>query len=478
MVDQVSIINSILKPKESGPLTDFILAFDSLGHAPLLYYLPMDAINQLHYIATSAKYSGKLTVKKKMFDKILEQYGFKRYHCGTNRIVYTYPEDHSFVLKVALDSVGITDNPKEWYNQQFLKPFVCKVFDVSPCGTVALVEKVQPITSTAEFVNVSDIVFRIITKFIIGKYVMEDIGTKYFMNWGTRAGFGPVLLDYPYLFKLDGNKLYCNNVHPITGVPCDGEIDYNIGFNHLVCNKCGKLYYACNLSEDLKNNKIFKSDIGGLPMKIQIVKGDKVIKTSEYAADYVVPKVVQQRTEEVGNLRVQIVRQTIEDGEVTSSKPIAANEEFYDDVRRTTKRDKVGRFVSTKTDEEGKPIISSEIVKKEVFKKGKKPNKTPAKPVSKDEPIAKEEPKPAPEVIETPVEEPVVEEVKEEPVVEVNEGLSSEPETTEDGADETETAVETEEDEDLVDAASLMAQIDSSMAENIADVMTEDGGRV
>ena len=35
---------------------------------------------------------------------------------------------------------------------------------------------------------------------------MADIGTNFFMNWGIRPGFGPVLLDYPYVYELDGNK--------------------------------------------------------------------------------------------------------------------------------------------------------------------------------------------------------------------------------------------------------------------------------
>ncbi len=40
-----------------------------------------------------------------------------------------------------------------------------------------------------------------ITNCIIGEYVVADIGTKYFMNWGVRKFGNPVLLDYPYLLN-------------------------------------------------------------------------------------------------------------------------------------------------------------------------------------------------------------------------------------------------------------------------------------
>ena len=83
-----------------------------------------------------------------------------------------------------------------------LKPFVTKMFECSPCGTVATVERVEPITSRQEFLSVADDIFDLLNQQILGQYILEDIGTNYFMNYGLRKGFGPVLLDYPYLFEL------------------------------------------------------------------------------------------------------------------------------------------------------------------------------------------------------------------------------------------------------------------------------------
>lgn len=86
-------------------------------------------------------------------------------------------------------------------------------------------------------------------------------------------------MDYPYIYKLDGNKLFCTKlVDPLTGQTCDGEIDYDCGFNHLVCTKCGKIYLACNLRDDsIENNIVIK---GGSTMKVTITRGKDVLTSS------------------------------------------------------------------------------------------------------------------------------------------------------------------------------------------------------
>lgn len=85
-----------------------------------------------------------------------------------------------------------------------------------------------------------------------------------------------MLLDYPYLYKLDGNKLYCTKQDPITGQMCNGEIDYDIGFNHLVCNRCGKVYLASDLRDNSIDNKIIIKR-GGTQMSVVIKFGDQVV---------------------------------------------------------------------------------------------------------------------------------------------------------------------------------------------------------
>lgn len=178
-------IRSIIYSKEKSPL-DF--NFENLVAPPLLSMITLEDINRLNYIARSVKYSSKIELKLQEIDKIMTARGFIKFHAGTNRIVYRPLEIPSIVVKIAIDKVGLRDNPDEYNNQFLLKPFVTKVFEVSPCGTIGTFERVQPITSRAEFISVADDIFNLINSKIIGEYILEDIGSKYFMNWGNRIG--------------------------------------------------------------------------------------------------------------------------------------------------------------------------------------------------------------------------------------------------------------------------------------------------
>lgn len=267
-------ILNILYSKERSPLE---FKFDSMFVPPMYNYLTQQDILALNKIATSIKYSSRIEMKYKAIDDILRARGFKRLSAGTNRVVYSYLEDTRFVLKVAIDRVGINDNPNEYRNQFLLKPFITKIFEVSPCGTVAMVERVQPILSKAEFMSVADDVFDLLNTSIIGKYVLEDIGTKFFMNWGLRVGYGPVLLDYPYLFELDGNKLFCNKKFQ-NGEICDGLIDYDDGFNKLYCTKCGKDYLATELKKNIENKIIIQKGSDDENLQVSLMCGDELVQ--------------------------------------------------------------------------------------------------------------------------------------------------------------------------------------------------------
>ena len=74
---------------------------------------------------------------------------------------------------------------------------------------------------------------------------------------------------------MDGSKLFCNKIHPVTNEPCDGEIDYDAGFNHLVCTRCGKIYLATDLKDNSIDNKIIIK--GGNQMKVELRVGDKIV---------------------------------------------------------------------------------------------------------------------------------------------------------------------------------------------------------
>lgn len=249
--------NYILDRITSKKTTPEEFNFDALQAPPLGLFFDQYDIQELHSIATSVKLAGKPQERYAAIDRVCKRRGLVKFGSGTNRVVYRHPEFPDILFKIASDAVGLGDNPAEFRNQWILKPFVAKTFEISPCGTVALVERVIPITSREEFISIADDVFELITEWLVGEYVLADIGSEYFMNHGIRMGFGVVLLDYSYCYKLDGNKLYCRKKDPNspTGT-CDGEIDYNDAFSKLVCTKCGAVYKAKELELKIKANEL------------------------------------------------------------------------------------------------------------------------------------------------------------------------------------------------------------------------------
>ena len=209
--------------------------------------------------------------------------GFTKFAGGTNRVVYIHPAAPNAVFKIAIDSIGIGDNPAEYRNQAILKPYCCKVFECSPCGTIASFERVYRITTFKEFYEIADDYFYILSRKILGKYIMEDIGINYFMNVGIRIGCHPVILDFPYLYELDGKKLQCQNQLD-DGTICGGEIDYDDGFNKLICKKCGRIYRAKDLRKDPDKSRIVVIGAGEkeyTDMRNVITAGNRVIRVFE-----------------------------------------------------------------------------------------------------------------------------------------------------------------------------------------------------
>lgn len=249
----------------------------------ILNLLTIEDIMSLNSIAKSKKLSAKPIEKLNMIKNIMGRRGFKRLSSGTNRVVFKYLEDQSFVIKVAYDSVGLSDNLNELYNQNLIRPFCTKVFDVSPCGTVGMFERVRAIRNREEFSSIAGDVYDIIVNEFVGKYVLADIGTKFFMNWGIRQNIFPVILDFPYIYELDGAKIYCNRPDPYSKYGfCGGDIDYDDGFNHLVCKKCGKTFLASELklAAEKKSTDLI-IDQEELNMIVEVKIGDKVISKTD-----------------------------------------------------------------------------------------------------------------------------------------------------------------------------------------------------
>ena len=214
-MSRVSILEQLTAPKKKTAL-DF--HYEDLWAPPIMSLFTPQDIQELVRIATSLRYAGNIARKYDMIDAVMKRRGFRRAHCGTNRVVYNFLEDDRFVAKVAVDRVGMEDSPAEYRNQAYFQPFCCKIFEVDPSGVISFIERVNPISSIEEFMSVKDDIFNMMVTKIIGKYIVDDLGTKAFMNFGIRmnangTAFGPVVIDFPYAYELDGAKLRC--VHKI-----------------------------------------------------------------------------------------------------------------------------------------------------------------------------------------------------------------------------------------------------------------------
>lgn len=243
-------------PKQLNIFNYYVMRYDAYRVNPLFSYFTVQDIAELNKIARSPYYHGKMTEKYDKIKEIMWRRGFVLIGGGTNRRAFECVYDPRVVAKVATDSVGFTSNLKEYVNQNVLKPFCNKIFEVTPCGTLALIERVVPIKDVFEYTKYCSEIYDILfMKFRNNEIAMDDIGCNAMKNWGYRQGFGPILLDYPTMYVADLKKRSCKAL--INGKLCNGTLDYDDGFNNIVCTECGTTYKAVTLSKP-KGDSIYE----------------------------------------------------------------------------------------------------------------------------------------------------------------------------------------------------------------------------
>ena len=286
--------------------------WNSLIAPPMLSILSAYDINLIESINRDPRLISEPKKKKQYIDDILKPRGLVRFAAGTNRVVYKYLENQSILFKVAVSQPGMNDCNRELYNQQFLKPFCAKCFEASPGGSIGLFERVETINTYEQYLGVAEDHFNLLDHiFGSGKFIMEDVGSKFWRNIGIRTGFGVVFVDYPMLFELDGNKLFCRNKDKFTGMPCGGEIDVDAGYNHLFCRKCGMQYMGTDLAKKIKNNEIIVvgKEENNMRMKISY-NGQTIIRDSQDSAATYLDEVRNKKPEkiEVNKSNIMIVK--------------------------------------------------------------------------------------------------------------------------------------------------------------------------
>lgn len=307
--------------------------------------------------------------KKKFqkLDAIVKPKGFKRSGCGTNRVVYEPLDDNAtFCIKIALDRAGSKNNPDEIVNQKYLKPFVAKCFDISQDGNVGIFERVVPIENLYQMWSVREDIYKIMET-IVGRFIIDDFGTKAFKNWGLRKGFGPVLLDYADMYILDPKILYCTHTLNLdTTEQCRGELDYDAGFNNIICLKCGGIHMASEFKDGRKKIALFsrKREID-MSMKIQIFKNGELYWDNDhgvYGEDIKVNEPKENKLDISSKLDLEEIDKMKDDLAKLQAKSVASEEKLrkhYEDMRKVAddhKREKAEEYF-----EEEKPDLVIEI---------------------------------------------------------------------------------------------------------------------
>lgn len=270
---------------KNGEITFPEFDYGGLTRPPIHSYLPFNIINQIKNLVHDPKLMAKPSQKYKFMNEILRPFGFRHLASGTNRRTFYSIFDEEIVLKIALDSVGEEANLREYQTQYFIQPFCAKTFDVLPDGLIALSERVEPMKEEDYKNTWSSDIFDFIFQILNRGYIMEDVGGNFFKNWGVRFGFGPVILDYPYIYEIDWHKLKCSKKDPITNDKCLGDLDYDYsrGMSEIICTKCGARYsakYLAKLVNVSEINKRRENIMSLIPTEVKVttMRGSNVLK--------------------------------------------------------------------------------------------------------------------------------------------------------------------------------------------------------
>ena len=218
--------------------------YDSWQSPPLARWFTPQDIKFIEDVAVSPTLTTHPIEKYHLLDEFMQSRGFKTEIGGTNRRFYSSVEFPQFGAKISTSLEGFKNNKDEFNVQHVLKPYCTKVYDVTPSGAIALdevglrIDKDSIIDYGDQIFDILDIVFR------RRKIAMTDVGIATPKQWVIRRNFGPILCDFPSVVILDPKKCYCTRRVKRHGIemPCNGLIDFDLGFNKMECTVCGQKY--------------------------------------------------------------------------------------------------------------------------------------------------------------------------------------------------------------------------------------------
>lgn len=252
---------------------------------PIENYINPYGLNELWEITNDLKLMNRPDKRVRYMDDLMKRFGICFLNAGTNRRIYYHTLDPYIVFKTGSDQVGRSDNISEFHMQNNIFPFCTRTYSTLPNGMIALSEMVEVMTERDYKTKWANEIFDLILAIASKGFVMEDVGGNFYKNLGIRIGFGPVFVDYPYVYRIDFRKTLCSYINPLTGEKCDGELDYDYkkGMSEIVCDKCGTRFSAKHLAFNAKEDRIERRKekfTMSNNFKLSIVRGnDTVFRT-------------------------------------------------------------------------------------------------------------------------------------------------------------------------------------------------------
>ena len=180
-------------------------------------------------------------------------------------------------------------------------------------------------------------------------------------------------------------------------------IDYDAGFNYLLCNKCGTRYYAVDLQDEKHGNDIINCIGGKYPMKVRIVGSDGSVVEPIRSSNIITPTrhPVEKKKHE---LKVRVVEVPAETAKTHIEKTVekvavAPKTEVVEETIKVNMR--TASIEKTEPEKKEEPKLESVVTPKAppVKKQTSKPasekkevkTETKAEPVN-EEPVKEEKP--------------------------------------------------------------------------------------
>lgn len=238
-------------------------------------FIPRKAMAEINAICHNRLISDN-NKKADMIREVLERFEvpFTELGPGTNR--YAVKID-GFVFKIAMDKNGIDDNRIEAVMSAELQPYVAKTYE---CNNLMVVSEYVTVISKEEFKENEEVIKGILSQ-LADSYIFGDVGflMKNFINWGYRPNGELVILDYGYIYKIQGQEARCTHLLS-DDVICGHFLEYDQNFSDLICPHCRTKYkYAdirrrIDLEFEKRHIERSLSEMYKITTAEAIVKGD------------------------------------------------------------------------------------------------------------------------------------------------------------------------------------------------------------